>query len=434
MTKGPNRERLLKLFRMLGSDNAGERETTRAIIDEILRKHRMTWNDLIELVQAGTAENNTDEGAAPSGETTGTNVSALDVTHYVLQDYLEVSPHEYVAIALWCLHTHVYDRFIVTPRLALVSPVRGCGKTTALALLALLSARGRKDDGITAAAIFRLIDSGHPTLLLDEADNLGFDRNGPLRSVVNSGHQKGGSHTRVIKDAPRRFSTFAPLAIATIGALPLPIMHRSLVIHMSRATRKLRRLDETDQAINVAYGMIRTWAHDVQLNHDPELPTELRNRPADNWRPLISIADSFGPAWGAKAREAAVHFSQTHRDEDAAVILLNDIRDVFNRLNVDRLHSVTLVADLIGMDDALWADWRGLRDDQQPRFLSQGELARLLAPFGIRPRTIWPQRRKQGTRSRKGYLRSQFTKAWQSYCDEGGTAAQPIPFSRLRRA
>ena len=75
---------------------------------------------------------------------------------------------------------------------------------------------------------------------------------------------------------------------------------------------------------------------------------------------------------GRPSNRGGYIFSQTHRDEDAAVTLLNDIRHVFNDLGVDRLASATLVAELIGMDDALWADWRGLRDDQQPRRLSQG--------------------------------------------------------------
>ena len=414
------RDRLAKLFALLGSDNLGERENARTKIDEILRKNRKSWNDLTELLQMGSVSpnwNTDDDDAAPYGETTDANVSALDLVHHLLREYSEMScSHAYVATALWSLHTHVYNQFMVTPRLALVSPVRGCGKTTVLALLQFLTARGRKEDGITAAAIFRLVDREHCTLLLDEADNLGLDRDGILRSVLNSGHRRGGSLTRVIKDAPRRFSTFAPLAIAAIGTLPLPVMHRSLVIHMSRSTRNLRRFDETDPVVNAAYAMIRTWARDVQLQHDPELPTELRNRPADNWRVLIAVADSFGPAWGTRAREAAVDFSRAHRDEDAQVTLLNDICHVFNDLGADRLASKTLVAGLVEMDDALWADWRGLRDDQQPRRLSQGELARLLAPFGIRPRTIWPRQRNRGTKSAKGYMRSQFTKAWREFC------------------
>jgi hypothetical protein len=41
----------------------------------------------------------------------------------------------------------------------------------------------------------------------------------------------------------------------------------------------------------------------------------------------------------------------------------------------------------------------------------------MLAPFKIRPRTIWP-RVGTGEKSVKGYLRSQFEQAWASYCDD----------------
>jgi Protein of unknown function (DUF3631) len=237
----------------------------------------------------------------------------------------------------------------------------------------------------------------------------------------------------LVNGVPKRFSLFAPLAIAAIGMLPLPIMHRSIVIHMERATRQLRRFDENDQAVNHAYAMIRAWARDVELNRDPDLPSELRNRPADNWRVLIAIGDSFGRTWGTRARKAAVDFSHSYRDEDAAVALLQDIRAVFDALGIDRISSERLVAELVAMEDAGWADWRGVRDDQQPRRLSQGELARLLAPFGIRPRSIWPRQRNQDSKSRKGYTRQMFERVWRAYCDSPGTPAQSKEFGKLRR-
>jgi hypothetical protein len=433
--KGSLRDRLTKLFGLLGSDNAGERENARTIINEILRKNRKSWNDLTELLQTGSGDVDwkTDDGDTGStGGPISANIHALDLVHELLEEHIELTSHEYVAIALWVLHTHVYNQFLVTPRLALVSPVRGCGKTTVLAFLALLAARGRKDDSISAAAIIRLVDREHCTLLCDEADNLGLGHNSILRAVLNSGHRKGGSRTLVIKDRPRKFSTFAPMAIASIGILPLPIMHRSLVIHMSRAARKLHRFDGAEPAINHAYTMIRAWARDIKLNPDPELPKELRNRAADNWRPLIAIADSFGRAWGRRARTAAVEFSRTQHDEDAAVVLLNDIRTVFSQRGVDRVASKTLVEDLVAMDDAGWADWRGLRDDQQPRRLSQGELARLLKPFNVRPKTLWPRKRNVKSKSAKGYERSQFTAVWAAYCDSPGTPSQSREFSKLR--
>ena len=152
------------------------------------------------------------------------------------------------------------------------------------------------------------------------------------------------------------------------------------------------------------------------------MPNGLRNRPADNWRVLLSIADACSPAWGELAREAAVALSKG-QDEDFGVMLLSDIRDIFDRRpTVDRLASAVIVADLNEIPDGLWSEWRGPRDDQTPRQLSPGEMARLLAPFGIRPKTVWPPRRGTRDRSVKGYHRKQFEAIWAAYCD--GTPAQ----------
>ena len=77
------------------------------------------------------------------------------------------------------------------------------------------------------------------------------------------------------------------------------------------------------------------------------------------------------------------------------------------------------------MDDAVWSEYRGPNDDQQPRPLSPASLALLLKPFQIRPHSIWPLQRKQSkSRGTKGYLRIQFEAAWRKYCPEGGTTAQ----------
>lgn len=161
-------------------------------------------------------------------------------------------------------------------------------------------------------------------------------------------------------------------------------------------------------------------------NLNPALPKDLKNRIADNWRPLISIADCFGPVWGKLARETAMTFAHAHHDEDAGVILLSDIRSIFNRTAADRMTSVDLITALLDIEESGWSEYRGMRDDQQPKKLSAGEMARLLRPFGIRLRSIWPaMKRHKGSGSRKGYYRWQFEEAWRRYCDEpAGTAAQ----------
>jgi hypothetical protein len=308
----------------MGSSNEGEREGAWAAIEKLLRKHRKTWNDMLELLaQTAPAAQRADEAPPPPS---GPAVNSLDLVRYCLEDYVALQPHEYVAVTLWVHHAHVFERFMITPRLLLMSPVRGCGKTTLLDLIGQLVPRPSRSDNATPAALYRWIDATRSILLLDEVDNLGLTlrTNGVLRSVLNSGHRRGGGIDRVIKDVVKRYATFAPVALAAIGMVPLPLAHRSIAIHMARASRVMpRRLDDGDASLlEQAYRYAWHWADgDPVIDPNPEMPPALRNRAADNWRPLIAIADAFGPAWGELAREAAVTFTRGLRDEDLAVLL-----------------------------------------------------------------------------------------------------------------
>jgi hypothetical protein len=63
------------------------------------------------------------------------------------------------------------------------------------------------------------------------------------------------------------------------------------------------------------------------------------------------------------------------------------------------------VDHLNGADDAPWSEWRGVHGNQQPHKLSPGELAKLLEPFQIRPRTIRIFAAASGKPTVKGYYR-----------------------------
>ena len=89
------------------------------------------------------------------------------------------------------MHTHVYDRYMVTPRLLLTSPVRGCGKSVGLDVLSRLVARSELTDNITAAAVYDTIDSLLCTLLMDEFDNQELAATAALRAVLNAGYRHG---------------------------------------------------------------------------------------------------------------------------------------------------------------------------------------------------------------------------------------------------
>ena len=88
---------------------------------------------------------------------------------------------------------------------------------------------------------------------------------------------------------------------------------------------------------------------------------------------------------------------------------------------------------MLDLEDAPWTEWRGVKDDQPPRKLTQATLASLLKAFHVyRPRSIWPAGRTADSKSRKGYYRADFEAAWASYCPKDGTPTQPNVFKLLR--
>jgi hypothetical protein len=434
-------KRIRQLFRLTSSPNPNEAANANDKLFKLLTKHGLSLLDIPACVAAADADDEAKARAASGntsnprtatsqGSTGGPEVNVLDLVLRLLELHIAITPEERLAVALWVLHTHVFARFPVTPRLALLSPVRGCGKTMLLILIELLAADPYRTDNVTAATIYHLLDRQAHSMLIDEGDNLGLLANHVLRSVFNS-NRRGGSVDRFVSGRARKFPTFAPLAIAAIGMLPLPLLHRSVVINMQRASAQLERLDEDNPSFAASREQIQKWAATCSLARDPEMPPSLRNRAGDNWRVLLSIADDLGH--GEDARAAAIALCANRPDEDPGVVLLTDIRTVFLGLGTDRVASAALVGALLELDDAMWADWRGPHDDRPPRKLSQSELARLLRPFGIRPKTIWPAQRRPGSRSNRGYLRSQFEQAWAAYCSAPDTATQASRVINLPR-
>jgi hypothetical protein len=56
MANSSFRLKLEKLHRLLGSNNAGERENALTAMNEILRKNNKTWNDLTDVLKGGSLD------------------------------------------------------------------------------------------------------------------------------------------------------------------------------------------------------------------------------------------------------------------------------------------------------------------------------------------------------------------------------------------
>src|SRR5205823_130150 len=87
-----------------------------------------------------------------------------------LRRYVSLPEGAAEAIALWLLFAWAHDAFAHSPRLALQSPLPGCGKTTLLGILAELVPSPFATSDTSSAAIYRLLKKGGRTFLIDEMD------------------------------------------------------------------------------------------------------------------------------------------------------------------------------------------------------------------------------------------------------------------------
>jgi putative DNA primase/helicase len=318
-----------------------------------------------------------------------------------------------VALALWTLHAWTMDAGDISPFLVLVSPTKRCGKTSVLIILYYLTPRSELASNISASALFRYVEEARPTLLIDEADSF-VKENEELRGILNSGHTKAAAH--VIRNVevngehkPRRFSTWAPKAIASIRSLADTLEDRSILVQLQRkppgaSVARLRKRDSEE------FGILRSkaarWAEDnfpKLADPEPAIPESLNDRAADNWRPLLAIADLAGNEWPARARDAACVLSgEGHDSASINVELLGDIRQAFGEL--DEIRSADLVGRLIADPERPWVEW------SHGKPLSQKQLGSLLRPFQIISETVHPPGQSHG----KGYRRVRFEEAWEA--------------------
>jgi putative DNA primase/helicase len=339
-----------------------------------------------------------------------------------IRRYLVLPSGSAEILALWAVHTHAFDCFAHSPRLAITSPEKGCGKTTALDVVRELVARALPTSNATVSAVFRAVEIARPTLLIDEADTF-LKENDELRGILNAGHSKGGMILRTVGDdhEPRQFSTWAPAAIAMIGRLPDTLEDRAITVRLRRRrpTEKVEafRSDRVTELRELARKAAR-WAADnrVALAASDPATGRLFNRAADNWRPLLAIADIAGGDWPRFARFVAEGAESMKQDQSVRAMLLKDIREIFvQRPFSDRISSTELVVLLGAMEGRPWSEWR------HGKPMTAAGLARLLGPFGITPGT-----KRDGDVTFKGYLVSDFADAFASYLpDQTVTPSQP---------
>jgi len=342
------------------------------------------------------------------------------ITNYV-QRFIELPGTDELAVFVaWVIHAHSINYQDCSPRLALLSPEPGSGKTRALEVLELLVPNATSMFDSSPAALFRLLgrkdDAGLPTVLFDEIDNALNDRGGSysaLIGILNSGYTRGKFVQRMKEQkgeyVHENFEAFSAIAVAGLHDLPPALASRSIIIKMrpslnASVVERLRPNRERDSA-NLLNKQICAW---VEQNKDQlgdlvkELPDTLSDRAAQIWEPIIMIGDLLGAEWSNRIRTASVNLSadQTRSDLSEGVRLLADIKRVFG--TESKMSTNDLLEQLVSLEDSPWC-YEALN-------LTARSMAEKLSRYGIRPLSI-----RFGPQTAKGYQRSDFHDAWSRY-------------------
>jgi hypothetical protein len=265
----------------------------------------------------------------------------------------------------------------------------------------------------TPAVLFRLIESMRPTLFIDEADSF-LKYNEDLRGIINSGYERNGSVRRCVGDENelKKFSTFCPKVIAGIGTLPSTIQDRCIVIEIRRKPVAMKvkrfRTGQVDHLLVIARKAAR-WAQD---NIDdlrvlvPEMPSQLNDRAADVWEPLIAIADHIGGDLPEVARQAAIAISAKAPDaQDIGEMLIADLFVIFE--GHDFVTTNDILSGLHKMDSRPWNEY------SRGKPITPHKLANLMKRFNVKS----TRHQEEHTRL-NGYSRKSLAPAWEEYLGE----------------
>ncbi|MGG7519775.1 DUF3631 domain-containing protein [Allorhizobium undicola] len=370
--------------------------------------------------------NSANDGEPPEGEPSDADgIDGADLLNRV-HDYARrfiCYPSDTAGIVhvLWIAHAHLMDAWFSTPRLAVLSPEPGSGKSRVLEITALLVPSPALSVNSSAAYILRKVadQDNRPTILYDEIDTIfgpAARGNEDLRGMINAGYRRGAKVGRCFtekgKVLTQDFSTYAAIAMGGLGDLPDTIMSRSVIMRMRRRGQGEKvepftpRLHEPPA--NILRDELVAWAASVfslAETFQPILPDGISDRNAEVWEPLLMVAELAGGQWPDLARQAAteaVQSAKANNKPSLGVQLLADIRACFS--DKDRLTTADLLNKLLADEEAPWGDLGRKKLDARI-------LAKMLGEHGIKSSTI----RMPNDSTPKGYKREAFHDAWKRY-------------------
>jgi DNA primase catalytic core len=174
-------------------------------------------------------------GGKNSGDLTGT----YRRIHSVLVQFLDFEDHRtYDYLTAWIIGTYFFPIFNYYPYIHLTG-TKNVGKSKTMSLLSCLCFNAVASASMTAAALFRAVDSWRCTVLMDETEYLHQREFTDKRLILNGGFQKGSYVSRTEKEGDkyrvRQLHNYCPKAFASIEGLDDTLASRTVQIYMHRS-------------------------------------------------------------------------------------------------------------------------------------------------------------------------------------------------------
>jgi hypothetical protein len=225
--------------------------------------------------------------------------------------YIEFSDEViYDFLTLWTIGTYFFHLFNSYPYIY-IGGLKQTGKTKVLTVASLMCFNAISSNNLSTPSIFRLIQSGRCTLLMDETEKLvNKERASELRNLLLSGYKKGmkvyrTEKTRGEKLVPEAFEVYSPKMIANIYGLEDVLEDRCILIIMRRAknaeigNREPKADDQIWQDIrDCLYTFCLSYWQKISECYERSEgsePTEynISERDYELWKPILALAKFF---------------------------------------------------------------------------------------------------------------------------------------------
>ena len=297
-----------------------------------------------------------------------------------------IEPEQTLVCALWVMFTWVHSQMEFSPIQYITGPDKECGKTVLLTVQSKMAKSPQGTDNISPAALYRLSEMYHPTILADEAQDQLKDPDFCL--VIKAGHVPGKPAIRCNPNTmmPEAFDVFCPKLLAGIGRTNGQIMSRSIVIEMERRNGRVDcSLKASDPIFVEIHRKLARWAKDVGDLSALNLPEGIAvRRGRDNWNMLYRVACAVSEDAKTRLIEAIPFF--VNEEEDFTTYLLDSLRKLSREkgeMKQDGFLSSDVIIEALNEDKE--APWFA-KDDKG---LSREKLAHRLRRYKVKPDQVW---------------------------------------------